>query len=340
MLHDRAAHAPTDLDAIPDVHTEAWQRAIALLGLAAGALISASAREWAEMLHQWWNIDTYNHVLVVPFIIAWLVGLRREELVQVEPRGWWPGVALLGAALALWGAGRATGINLLAHAGAVGALQATVVALLGPRVAALLALPLGFAVFLVPFGDELIPALQFVTAEIAVALTRAGGITAEIDGIHIQTPAALFIVAEACSGVKFLAAMVALGVLVSFTRFSSWKRRAAFMIAATVVPILANGVRAWGTIAVAHSHGVEFAVGFDHIVYGWVFFALVVALLLAAAWPFFEREPEEHGWSVGDIASSQLMARAAQGEASGRAVFLAILALSLAAAIVALAAMG
>lgn len=317
-----------------------WPAALLRLALASAALIAASAREWGEMLHQWWNIDTYNHILIVPIIIAWLVGLKREDLARIAPRAWWPGLALVAAALAMWGAGRIAAINLIAHAGAVAALQAGVIALLGPRVSILLALPLGFAAFLVPFGDEVIPALQFVTAEIAVALTRAGGIAAEVEGIHIHTPAGLFIVAEACSGVKFLAAMVALGVLVCFTRFASWMRRAAFMLAAIIVPVLANGVRAWGTIAVAHAYGIEFAIGFDHIVYGWVFFALVVALLLGAAWPFFERESEEHGWSAADVAGSPMIERAARSEGGAGAMLVAVLTLSLAAAIVAPATMG
>jgi exosortase A len=310
-----------------------WRRALVRLPLAVAALMLVAAHEWGEMAHQWSNIDTYNHVLIVPMIIVWLVSLRREALARIEPSAFLPGVALVAAALVIWGAGRVTGVNLLAHAGAVGAVQGAVVALLGLRVAALLALPLGFAVFLVPFGDELIPALQLVTADIAVALTRWSGIPATIDGIHIETPAALFIVAEACSGVVFLIAMVALGVLVCFTRFERWSRRAAFMLAAVVVPILANGVRAWGTILVAHQWGVEFAVGFDHIVYGWVFFALVVSALLGAAWPFFEREPEQHGWSPETLAASRLVARSEEGEGPG--ALPALLVLSLVAAIVA-----
>ncbi|QIQ85961.1 exosortase A [Erythrobacter sp.] len=317
-----------------------WRAALTRLGLAAAALACVSAREWGEMLHQWWNIDTYNHILIVPFILAWLVGLKREALAEVEPRAWWPGVMLVGAALALWGTGRASGINLIAHAGAVGALQGAAVALLGPRIAALLALPLGFAVFLVPFGDELIPALQVVTAEIAAALTRMSGIPAELDGLHILTPFALFIVAEACSGVKFLAATLALGVLVGFTRFASWRRRAMLLGACIVVPILANGVRAWGTIMVARSFGIEAAEGFDHIVYGWVFFALVTAGLLAAAWPFFEREPEEHSWGLAQLEGSPVLTRFERGEGQRRGVFAAILGLSLLAAIVALAPLG
>ncbi|MEL6531209.1 MAG: archaeosortase/exosortase family protein, partial [Pseudomonadota bacterium] len=111
----------------------------------------------------------------------------------------------------------------------------------------------------------------------------------------------LFIVAEACSGVKFLIAMVTLAILVCFTRFESWTKRAVFMSAAIVIPIIANGIRAWGTIYIAQSQGVEFAAGFDHIFYGWIFFAIVVALVLAGAWRFFEREPEEYGWSIDEV---------------------------------------
>jgi EpsI family protein len=63
------------------------------------------------------------------------------------------------------------------------------------------------------------------------------------------------------------------------------------MAAAIIIPILANGVRAWGTMYIAHvTESIEFAAGFDHIFYGWIFFAIVIALLMAAGWPFFDRK--------------------------------------------------
>ena len=49
-----------------------WRTALGLLGLASAALILLAAREWAEMLHQWWNIDTYNHLLLMPPILVCL----------------------------------------------------------------------------------------------------------------------------------------------------------------------------------------------------------------------------------------------------------------------------
>ncbi|MFN3988883.1 MAG: exosortase A [Erythrobacter sp.] len=286
-----------------------WREPLVALAAVAALMMLVTFREWGEMAHQWWHIDTYSHILLIGPIIAWLVALKRAELAQITPQGWLPGLGVTGAALLIWLIGRGSEINLIAHAGAVGALQGAVLAVLGPRAALTIALPLAMGAFLVPFGDEIIPPLQAITARIAVALTHWSGVNATIDGINIHTPAGWFIVAEACSGVKFLVAMVTLGVLVCFTRFASWKRRGLFMLAAVIVPVLANGVRAWGTIYLAQFYGAEVAAGFDHIIYGWVFFGIVVAVLLAGAWRWFEREPEEYGWSAGEVAALPIMAR-------------------------------
>jgi exosortase A len=314
----------------------AWRGPLAGLGLAGLALVAVTAPAWGAMLHQWWNIDTYSHLLLVPFIIAWLVALKKPDLAAIAPQPFWPGLLAVAAGLALWRAGEGLGINLLAQIGAVGAVQGAVVTLLGLRVSMVLAVPLAFAVFLVPFGDEIIPPLQALTAEIAIALTHASGVPARIEGIHIHTPAGLFIVAEACSGVKFLIAMVTLGVLVCATRFRRWPTRAAFMAACVIVPVLANGVRAWATIFVAQYIGAEKATGFDHIVYGWVFFAIVLGVLLGAAWRFVEREPETHGWPLDTIAGWGWLQRAERRSLAPTGALLAIIALCAIAALTAL----
>lgn len=301
-----------------------WRAPIGQLALTWGALIVLATREWGEMIHQWWNIDTYNHILFVPPIVIWLVMLRMEGLARIQPRAWLPGVILIGAALSLWLVGRATEINLIAHAGAVAALQASVFAILGLRVGLYLLLPVGYMAFLVPFGDEIIPTLQMVTAEITIALTHFSGVPASIDGIHIYTPVGLFIVAEACSGVKFLIAMVALGVLVSFTSFERWYKRIMFLLGGVIVSILANGVRAWGTIYIAQSQGVEFAEGFDHIFYGWIFFAIIIVLVLGVAWKHFDREPEDAGLSLAEIDRYQWI-KSADTSASRPALMLGLI---------------
>lgn len=288
-----------------------WRRPLATLAACALILLLVFAQDWGDMAGQWWNSSTYNHVVLVPPILGWLVWQRRGELARLSPSGWWPGLVLFGGATLLWVLGSFAGFDLARQAAAVAMLGALVLALLGPRVGWALAFPLGYMAFLVPFGDELIAPLQTITAKLTIALVHLSGIPAAIDGVFIDTPAGLFEVAEACSGIKFLIAMIALGVLVSHLCFASPWRRAGFMILAIVVPIVANGVRAWGTIYAAQSMGVAWAGGFDHIVYGWIFFALVIGAVLALSWRFFDRPADAVLVDVAAIEANPLLTRLA-----------------------------
>ena len=302
-----------------------WRVPLLHLGLAWLGLGALFLADWSAMTHQWWNASTYNHILLVPPILAWLVGIRAPALAKLAPHAWWPGLGLLAAGLLAWLVGTATGVNLVSQLGAVVVLQAAVVTLLGPRVAAGLLFPLGYMLFLVPFGDEIVPMLQAITAKLAVGLTHASGVPAQVEGVFIDTPAGLFEVAEACSGVKFLVAMVALGSLAAHLGFKGWKRRAVFMAAAIVVPVLANGVRAWGTIYIAQSQGIAFAAGFDHIVYGWIFFVVVMGVLLAAAWRFFDRAPDDPLVDAAALEASPALSRASRYRIGGRTALAALL---------------
>ena len=267
----------------------AWQRGLLYLAACWGALFVLFWRDWADMAGQWWLSSTYTHILLIPAILIWLVWQRAGQLVLLVPRGWWPGLSWFVAAGLIWLMGATSGVNLARHVGAVGMLQGSVIALLGPRVSRGLAFPLSYSAFLVPFGDEMVESLQMITAKLTIGMMHLSGIPARIDGVFIDTPAGLFEVAEACSGVKFLIAMIALGVLVAHVGFRSHGRRAIFLVAAIILPILANGVRAWGTIWIAQSRGAGFAAGFDHIIYGWVFFASLMTVLIGIAWQFFDR---------------------------------------------------
>ena len=282
----------------PSTREGSWPPALFRLWVACAAVLAVTLSEWRAMFHQWWNIDTYAHILLVPPIIVWLVWLRRHQFAQLVPQSWRGGLAIVAGGLAIAWTGRTGGINLVAEFGVIVTLIGTIATVLGARVALVGALPLAYAFFLVPFGDEIVPQLQDITARIAVALTHLSGVPATLNGLFIDTPAGRFVVAEECSGVKFLVAMIALATLVAWTGFHSIKRRALFVAGAAVTSILANGVRAWGTIYVAQYIGAKRAGGFDHIVYGWVFFAVIITLLLAAAWRFAEQEPSEAGLSA------------------------------------------
>lgn len=266
-----------------------WRLHLTALAIVASAILLLFLRDAAGMVRVWIESQTFNHCGLILPIIGWLVWQRRPELSRLQPHAWAPGLLVVGAGAGGWLLGEAGGVALARHAGLVLMLQGAVIACLGKNVSRGLAFPIGYALFLIPAGQELVPPLQTVTAEICMILLGLVGIPAHLEGIFITIPTGYFEVAEACSGVQFLIAMLAYGALVANVCFRSWRRRFLFMLAALAIPVLANGVRAWGTIYIAHRTSNEFAADFDHVVYGWVFFAVVITMLMAVGWRFFDR---------------------------------------------------
>jgi exosortase A len=275
-----------------------WKRSLIALAAAIAVILLLFRADAAAMADQWWNSSTYQHCLFILPITAWLIWQRRHEVATVAPQGWAPGLILVALAALAWLVGEAGGASLIRHAALVLMIQASVLAILGPNVTRALLFPVFYLIFLVPFGDEFVPALQTVTAKIVIALVHFSGLKAQIDGVFITTDAGWFEVAEACSGVKFLVAMIAYGALVANVCFRGWQRRAAFMALCVAAPVLANGVRAFSTIYAAHLTSVEAATGFDHIIYGWFFFGFVMLLVVATGWRFFDRKPGDP-WIAG-----------------------------------------
>jgi exosortase A len=266
-----------------------WRAHLAALGAVALVILALFHRDAAAVAAIWWSSSTFNHCLLIVPLIGWLVWQRRPELVRLVPAAWAPGLILVAAGAAGWLLGEAAGVAFARHLGLLFMLQGAVVACLGKAVARGLLFPLFYALFLVPAGEELVPAMQTLTAKIATVLLDVAGVPAHLEGIFITTPTGYFEVADACAGVKFLIAMLAFGCLVANVCYRSWRRRAGFLAVSIVIPILANGVRAFGTIYVAWLTGIEFAASFDHVVYGGIFFAAVIALIVGLGWRFFDR---------------------------------------------------
>jgi exosortase A len=300
-----------------------WRGHLMVLGIVAGAILLLFAADARDMVTIWWTSSTFGHCLFVPFLVGWLVQQRVSGLRQLDPVVWVPGLIWLGAGALCWMLGSAAGVALFRHGGLVVMLQGAVIALLGPAVARALLFPLFYAFFMVPFGEEIVPLLQLVTARLSMLFLGLAGVPAHMEGIFITTPTGYFEVAEACSGAKFLIAMTAYGALVCNVCFRNWPRRIAFMAGALSLSVLANGVRAFATILVAHYTSVDAAVGFDHVVYGWVFFAIIMALVMAVAWPFFDRKPGD-AW----FDPSQLQGAPRQGPTLGVAGGALVLALA------------
>ena len=228
-----------------------WPQSLQMVAAAWSVLLLIFWRDAADMAMIWWNSSTFNHCLLILPILYWLVIQRKNLLAQLTPQAWRTPLVYIAAGAFGWLLGDAAGLAVARQLGLIMMLQGSVSALLGPNVMRGLLFPLFYMFFLLPIGEEAVPMLQTLTAKMCMVLLGWTGIPAHINGIFISTPSGYFKVAEACSGVKFLIAMIAYGALVSNLCFKGPVRRIAFMAVCVGVPIVANGLRAFGTIFIA-----------------------------------------------------------------------------------------
>jgi exosortase A len=260
-----------------------WQAA-GLLCLGLLLALPVIFRETSAALYAAWDGTTaYNYCFLVLPVCALLTWERRGKLLGADPKPSALGFGLLLAASAAWLLGALSGTVVVSEFTLVIMAQAIVVALLGTAAARTLLFPLAYLLFLVPMGESLIPALQSVTASFAVALLKLSGLPIHSDGLVIALPGRTWVVAEACAGLKFLVAAVAVGALLCEMFMKTWRRRALFMALSVIVPIAANGLRAYVIVMIAWFSNGKYAVGVDHLLFGWVLFAIVLAAMIGIA---------------------------------------------------------
>jgi exosortase A len=268
-----------------------WMVAAVLLTLGVVLFGAAFKAEILSAVDVWEKSTAYNHCFLILPISMFLIWERRQALfVRIPTPSYWALAALAPVGF-VWLVGVAAGIMEGRQLAVMTLFQLFVLAVVGFRVWRVIAFAMLYLFFLVPVGAFLTPYLQGFAAEFAVRGLHLLGILVYSDGMEIDVPGARFVVAEACAGLRFLIASVALGTLYGYMMYRSWPRRAAFILASIVVPVIANGLRVLGIVVLGFFLGNAQAAVADHLIYGWVFFSAVSFVLILAGTPFRQPVP-------------------------------------------------
>jgi exosortase A len=255
--------------------------------LLAGAL-AVSAILWTlawygdtvgAMVAIWQRSDTFAHGFLIVPISAWLIWRRRDVVANLPLRPSPVVLPLLALAGFVWFFAGLASVGVVQQYAVVAMIVLVVWVVLGTPVAAALAFPLSYLVFAVPAGEFMLGMMMEHTADVTVAALRLTGIPVYREGQFFSIPSGNWSVVEACSGLRYLIASVTVGVLYAYLTYRSLARRAAFIAASFVLPIIANWFRAYMIVMIGHLSSMKYAVGVDHLIYGWVFFGVVMALL-------------------------------------------------------------
>jgi exosortase len=255
------------------------------------AVIAVAIAAYAEILYymviHWKNADDYSHGFVVVPLALYFAWERKHLLAEAPIRGSWWGVAPLAIGLCSMTLGR-LGVELTTMRwGFVFTLIGLVLLLLGRRVFLILIFPLLFLFMMVPLPVSLVNViafpLQLIAASGAVEVLHALEIPALLEGNIIHLARTKLFVAEACSGLRSLMALITLGLIFAYFFRKSLGERVLILASTIPIAIFVNGVRVTLTGILTHHFGEAAARGVIHEFQGLTTFGLAFLLLMAEA---------------------------------------------------------
>lgn len=259
-----------------------WRCSLLELLLLSIVIIALYINTIVQMVGLWSASDTYAHGFIVPFITLWLIWRKRDKWLNLLPVNSTSAWFLMLCAAGLWLAGDLVAVNAVTQVALVSLIVLSVPAILGWKVASVIAFPLSFLFFAVPIGDFMLPTMMDWTADFTVVALRLTGIPVYREGLNFVIPSGSWSVVEACSGIRYLIASLTVGCLFAYLNYQSFKKRILFIGVSIVVPLIANWLRAYMIVLIGHYSGNELATGVDHIIYGWLFFGVVIGFMLYA----------------------------------------------------------
>jgi exosortase len=194
-----------------------------------------------------------------------------------------PGVALLLGGLGLYLTGLLAADVFLTRVSFVVVVTGALWFLAGSRAMRTVAAPLAFLLIAIPLPELLVNAitlpLQLVASRVGEATLALAGVPVFRDGNLLELPSITLQVAEACSGLRSIVSLAAIGLLLAWSE-PSWPRRAAIVISSLPVAILMNGLRIAATGVACEVWGPRAASGAWHTFSGWLTFLVSVLVLM------------------------------------------------------------
>jgi exosortase len=252
---------------------------VALMWILFGAVLIDMARDW-------WNVPAWSQGLLLPplaLYVAWLNRARTLALPVVPDRR---GLLVTVTACLMFLLGNLASEFFLMRFSFVIVIAGVVVTFWGfPRLRTL-AFPFLLLASMVPLPvtvyNSLAAPLQLLASDLATRIAQFFGISVFRDGNVIQLAGTSLGVAEACSGLNSLSALIVGSLLLGYLVCSRPTSRVLLCVAAIPLAIGVNILRVAGTALLA-DYNQEFALGFYHSFSGWLVFVAGFGLLYSCA---------------------------------------------------------
>jgi len=238
-----------------------------------------------EMILDWKKDDNYSHGFLVPFIAAYLVYMRKDDLLAAVVRPCNAGFAIIALGLGVLFLGWLGTEYFTMRSSLVIIMAGSVLYLLGWEVFKILLAPLCYLVLMVPIPYIIYDAaafpLKLLVTKVSVLSMKALGIVVWQEGNILMFPNITLEVADACSGLRSIMSLLALGAAYAFVLHTKTRDRLILILSTLPIAVFTNCLRVIATGILAQYFGSAAAEGFFHEFAGLFVFGAAVVLFVA-----------------------------------------------------------
>lgn len=244
-----------------------------------------------------WRREDFNYAYGILPIVLYLIWEKRNDLRRIPFVVSWEALLPIFFGIGLYSLGELGGEYTIIYI----SLWIVVVGLcwlhIGWKKLKVIAFPLAFSLVMIPpptliYGNISLK-LKLISSRIGVLMLQLLGMSAFREGNIIDLGFTKLQVVDACSGLRYLVPLIALGFLIAYHyRFSLWKG-AVIVLSAIPVTIITNSLRLASVGILYPIWGQKVAEGFFHDFSGWLIFMVSLVVLLAEVWLLNRLFPEE-----------------------------------------------
>jgi exosortase D (VPLPA-CTERM-specific) len=231
----------------------------------------------------WYTDEDYSYGFLIPLVTVYLMWERRGQLKSIPLSSNWIGGVFFFFFLLVSIYGILGSSPSAVRPAIPFMLLAIVLFCFGTSALKALWFPLFFLIFMIPLPTIVqasigVP-LKLVSTRLGAGILDILGISAFVQGNVIDLGAIQLQVVDACSGLRYILPLLALGSLFAcFFEKIKWKQ-AALVVFTIPIAVITNGIRIGATGILAQKYGPGMAEGFFHAFSGWLVFMFAFALL-------------------------------------------------------------
>ena len=254
--------------------------------LIAAAFLFTYVPTFAWMWDRWFVHDSYySHGILIPFVTAYLIWLKREELSKIphEPSKW--GIWLIVGGIAVHVLSSLLRVYFSSGFSMILVLWGIILHFYGEKFFSKITFPVFFLFFMVPLPMVVIANVSFqmkiFAAQIAAFILNQMGLLAIREGSVIRMQHAYVTVDDVCSGLRSLISLTALGSIFAYWMKADMLKKIVLFLSTIPIAIITNVCRIIFLSAVSEIWGPQNAVGFIHDFSGFMVFGIAFILLFA-----------------------------------------------------------